>query len=212
MTFATMQTIVFRRLRESSTQPVYFTLAQIQQAINDGYAELSDATEWRERHTTIDVLNDRPYYDARANLGESFLSFGAAFNETTNRWLEPGSVTDFADRRWETTTGSPQRLLTRGLWWLSYWPREQSDAGTIKQYWVSLPDDLTNDGDEPGFPEPYHIGCVHFAVADLQAQDGQSQQALLSWQAYLASETALRLWVDARARAPLRQGYVAYAQ
>lgn len=214
MTLAEMKTAVYRRLRESSSAPVYFTDAQITQAINDGYAELSDETNWDERRTTMDLLNDRPYYDARTTLGDSFLAVGAAFNETTTRWLVPLAVSrlDLQDRRWETVTGEPTALVTHGLWWLGYWPRVQVDSGTVQQYWTALPDDLEDDEDEPGFPEPFHVGCVDFAVADLQAQDGQARQTLTAWAAYVERETALQAWVQNRASGPLRQGYAAYTR
>ena len=212
MKFDAMKLAVFRRLRESSAQPVYFTEAQIEQAINDGYMELSDATEWYERHTTMNLLNNRPYYDARTTLGESFLAFGAAFNTQTNQWLEPTAVSglDASNRNWELTPGEPNRLVTRGLWWLGYWPRINADSGTVKQYWTSLPDAMEDDEDEPGFPEPFHIGCVDFAVCDLQAQDGQTKKAMLAWAAYLVKEAELAAWVLARASVPMRQGYAAH--
>lgn len=200
MTFAEMKAETFRRLRESSSAPIYFTEAEIETALNDGYAELSDATEWYENHLDIDLLNNRPYYDLRAVVGDTFLAIGPAFDVQTNRWLEstPVRILDAHDRRWERVTGEPHRLLTRGLWWLGYWPRIQSQTGVITQYYKGLPPPLVEDDDEPGFPEAFHEGCIEFAEADLWAQDAESDRALAAWAAYVETEAGLLAWVDGR--------------
>lgn len=208
MTLAEMEADVVRRLAEGAS-PIGWTSTEIQTAVNRGYLELSDASEWNEQYVDIDLLQDRPYYDLRAVVGCGFLAPGAAFDRQTNRWLIPTSVRQFDahDRRWERVTGEPQRILTRGLWWLGYWPRIQSEIGSIKQYYTAVPDPLCVDEDEPGFPEQFHVGCVEFAMSELWAQDGETGQALLSWKAYLAIEAALVSWVNERASDALVHGY-----
>ncbi len=208
MTFADMQAEVSRRLAEVSGR-VFWTAVDIATAINDGYAELSDAAEWNEQYLDIPLLTDRPYYDLRTVIGDTFLAIGPAFDRQTNRWLLPTTVRQFDahDRRWERVVGEPQRLLTRGLWWLGYWPRIQSEIGCIKQAYTALPDPLVNDFDEPGFPDAFHYGCVDFALADLWAQDGESTRAVAAWMTYLAAEAGLVAWVQGRAGDPTMEGY-----
>jgi hypothetical protein len=208
MTFAQMQIETSRRLAEVSGR-VFWSDAEIATALNDGYAELSDASEWFETYVDIDLLADRPYYDARTVLGDSFLAIGPAFDRQTNRWLLPTSVRQFDahDRRWERVVGEPQRLLVRGLWWLGYWPRLQRDVGTIKQAYTALPDPLVADSDEPGFPDTFHYGCINFALTDLWAQDSETRRALAEWTIYLAQETALTQWVRERAADATMHGY-----
>lgn len=207
MTKDEMRAEVSRRLAEGTTR-VFWTQDDVDDAIDEGYAELSDATEWNEEYVTVDLLNDRPYYDARTVIGADFLAIGPAFNITTNRWLEPSAVRHFdrSDRRWETATGEPQRMYTHGLWWFSYWPRIQSDLGTIKQYYISLPEPFADVSAEPGFPEAFHIGCVHFAMADLWIQDGETQLALAEWALYLDVEARLTEWVNARTNDAMMHG------
>ncbi len=207
-TFLDLQTDVSRRLAEV-TGRVYWSQGDIQTAINDGYLELSDASEWFESALDLPLLTDRPYYDLRTCLGDSFLAVGDAFDVQTNRWLLPTAVRQFDahDRRWERVTGEPQRVLLRGLWWLGYWPRIQSEIGTIKQFYTALPPILVDDADEPGFPDLFHYACVDFALADLWAQDGETARALRCWQAYLAGEQALVAWVGDRAALAQMHGY-----
>lgn len=210
MTFAEMRAETFRRLREAASAPVFWTVDEVDTALNDGYAELSDASEWYEQVFDITLLNDRPYYDLRTVLGPDFLAIKPAFDVQTNRWLLPTSVRQFDahDRRWEHVTGEPQRLLLHGLWWLGFWPRVQADTGgLIKQYYTALPPPMVEDDDEPGFPDPFHDGCIDYALADLWAQDAQTSFALIAWASYLQAEADLVGWVDDRAKPALRSGF-----
>jgi hypothetical protein len=205
-----MRSETFRRLNEIATSPVFWTSADVDTAINEGYAELSDASEWYERHLDIALFSNQPYYDARTVIGSEFLAPSGAFDYQTNRWLIPTTVRmfDAHDRRWERVDGEPQRVLTRGLWWLGYWPRVQSvTGGSIKQYYVALPPPLVNDTDEPGFPDTFHDGCIAFAVADLLAQDAEGDLAMLAWKTYLEIERELTDWVAGRASAAALHGW-----
>lgn len=209
MTFAQIKADVFRRLEESSSSPVFWTVADVSAAINEAYMELSDQAEWHETSKPLRLLGSRPYYDARTALGSDCLTVGRAFNETTNRWLQPVVPRDLDpyDPRWERVTGQPQHLLVRGLWWFGYWPQIASDTGSVLQFYTKLPEPLTDDTDEPGFPNTLHTALVEGALFELWSQDGETDLALEAWQAYLAYETALDDWLNGRLSVPQVRGY-----
>lgn len=206
MTFAEQKADVFRRIREATGSGVYFSTQDIGDAINAGYMELSDASEWQEEFLDIALLKDRPYYDLWSIIGLSFLSVKPGFDTSRNRWLEPSTVRalDEQDPRWERVVGTPQRTFLRGIRWLGFYPRTHTEGtDRIRQYYTRLPEPLCEDDDEPGFPEDFHVGCQHFALADLFAQDGETRLALAAWQDYLAIETALIGWVQGRTDRPM---------
>jgi hypothetical protein len=207
MTFLELKQDVARRLAEVNGR-VFWSNQDIGDAVNLGYAEMSDACEWKEAYLEVDLLNDRPYYDLFRLIGDSFLGIRPIFDEQTNRWLIPSSARqlDTNDRRWERVTGEPQRCFLRGLRWLGLYPRIQSDVGLVKVYYTALPDPLVNDDDEPGFPEAFHGGIVDFALTDLFAQDGETAFALACWKDYLEQEARLSAWVNGRAADPLVTG------
>jgi hypothetical protein len=149
MTLAELRAEVFRRLGESSSAPVFWTLADVDAALNEAYNDISDASEWYEKWVTIDLLHTRPEYDLRTVTSDTVLKVGKAFNETTHRWLIPTCTKelDGGYRTWESTPGSATRLFTRGLWWVSYYPLTLSDTGTVRQYYATLPDPLAGDSD-----------------------------------------------------------------
>lgn len=209
MTRSALVAQVRRRLEQSGT--VFFTDDDIQDALHDAYMEISDATEWYEVWRTVDLCATRPYYDVRTIFpGLEILTPGAAYHADTNRWLRPSSPADLdgAYARWEQVVGVPDRMLTRGLWWLGYWPITSSESGTVKQYATALPEAMDEDTDEPGFDEVFHTALVDYAVADLFPQIGEVTLALEAWAAYEAGEAALFAQVQGRGAVPQVRGYV----
>jgi hypothetical protein len=208
MTFGEIKAEVFKRLRESSTSPVFWTEDDVGDAINEGLGEISDSSEWYERVKVVNLLKSRPYYDVYAFLDRCFLRIDAAYNTTTSRWLthEHHSNLDSGDNRWEMRVAEPDRLLFRGIRWLSYWPYKGTPTGTIRQYFVSIPKTLCDDADVPGFPEQFHYGLVDYAFYDLMSQDGETDQALEAWKAYQGYDQGLTAWVNKRAAIPYRGG------
>lgn len=204
MTFAEIKAEVFRRLQEDSTAQVFWTEAEVEEAIHDGEDEMADATEWLERWQTIDILKDRPYYDLRTNIRRNFLIAGPVFNDTTNRWLTPVSAQDLdkGDRRWEERIGEPEFFMIRGLWWLGLWPFKGNQVGSVKQYYRALPIHMAEDSDEPGFHRTFHYGLVEYAVADLHSQDGEVDLAWRAWKRYAAFEAKLADYIGHRAYIP----------
>jgi hypothetical protein len=199
MTKADLRAAVRRRLEAASS--VFVSDDDIDDAVNDGYREISDATEWREVWRTVDLCASRPYYDVRTIFaGVEILTPLRAFQEDTNRWLAPRSPGDLDSTylRWEQVGGQPDAMLMRGLFWLGYWPITASEAGTVKQYASALPDALDDDEDEPGFSDVYHEVLVDYALADLWPQFGEVSKALEAWANYEAGEGALLGYIQGR--------------
>jgi hypothetical protein len=210
MTFAELKADLYRRLEESSVSPVFVSEDDIEDALNDGYLDLSDATEWREVWRTVDLLAGRPYYDLRTLFRDvNVLTPLGAFHEDTNRWLTPISPRDLDGgyARWEQVSGPPDRLFTRGLWWIAYHPAIGSATGTVKQYVTALPDPLEDDDDEPGFDEDFHPALVEYALAEILPQYGEVTAALKAWEAYGAYEAGLTAHVQGRGSVARVHGY-----
>jgi hypothetical protein len=208
VTLAEIRSEVRRRLDEVNPGGTFWSDEDIDKAIGEGEDEFADACEWYERFQTIDILENRPYYDLRTVIRFDFLVAGPVFNDTTSRWLEPLSPNDLDrnDRRWEMVGAEPQFFMMRGLWWLGMWPRKNSEQGSVKQYYRALPRHMSEDDDEPGFHRVYHYGLVEYAVSDLLAQDAETDLALSVWKLYQGYEAALASYIDHRAYIPMQHG------
>lgn len=203
MTFLEMQDEVFLRLAENSSSPTFWSRDEVKAALNDGYEEISDATEWYERNQVINLLSNRTYYDLRSVLSaDTFLTPKRCLNSQTDRWLTPTSIRDMDTqlyRRWEViTVTEPERMFQRGLWWLGVFPQKGADSGTLRFYFTAIPPPLSADGDEPGFPEEFHYGLIEYAIGDLLGQEAESGKAIGKWGEYLGFEAGLGSYVDGR--------------
>ena len=209
MTFGEMKAEVFRLLRESSSTPVFWQVEDIAEALNEGYMELSDQTEWYEPFEVVSLLDNQPLYDARTLFPHPFLRAGAAYNQTTSRWLIPTSYgeLDRGDRRWQQRVAEPGYFLVRGLWWLSYWPFQGLNSGAVKQYYRALPPPLVSDSDEPGFHTSHHYALVEWALFDLYAQDAETDLAWSHFKRYLEYELKMTGQTGNRLKIPLKQGW-----
>lgn len=210
-TFLELQTDVFRRLEESSSSPQFWNLSDVKGAINAGYEEISETTEWYEtsQNVTMGVAggaNILPasgagavYYDLNALLSRPPLRVTYVWNPNTSQWLIPTTTLelDRDNRLWELALGEPQRFMMRGLWWLTTYPRRAT--GVVKVYSTSVPPLLSADGDVPGFDAEYHSALADWAVYDLKCLEGEDQVAQSFLNDYFVKEEQLRRYVQERA-------------
>src|SRR5260221_506910 len=181
MTLLEMETEVFRRLNENSVSPDFWTKADVDEALNDGYEELSDSSEWYERSVSISLLDHRPYYDLRTVLdADTILSPGRCYNVQTSRWLNPTHVRDLdyhTYRQWEgIATGQVEKFFQRGLWWMGVFPQNSDDTGWVRFYYTAMPEALANASDVPGFPQEFHYAIIEYAVGDLLGQEAETKK------------------------------------
>lgn len=202
MTFLELQTEVFRRLDESSSAPAFWTVADVKAALNEGYEEMSDASEWYEWNANLPLLSKRTYYDMRRAFGgDVVFTLKHAYNSTTRRWLYPVDLRELDYRtfsQWEDITGEPESFFVRGLFWLGTFPKQTADLGSLKVYFTSLPPALVADTDEPGFSQDFQYGLVEYALGDLLSQEAETQKALNHFREYLTYEAGLVGWTEGR--------------
>jgi hypothetical protein len=203
VTKAQIRAEIFRRLREASSAPVFWSVADVNQSIDEGYQEIADATEWFEHNVTIDLPSRTPRFDVRQFTQYEFLISGPAFNVFTNRWMYPvtARMLDQGDREWENRLAEPEAVMVRGIWWLTYWPLPASNTTSVKQYYRGIPAAIL-DAASPAFPEQYHYGLVEYALFDLWAQDAESDLAYSAWKSYLQYESELAAYTNGRLGIP----------
>jgi len=201
VTFLELQTEVFRRLEEDSSSPDFHTLQKIKDSINEGYEEISEATEWYETNLNIS-LTTSTYYDLSSLTTRPFLSLSRVFNNQINQWLVTTDYRELDNQfpMWEANTGEPTKILMRGAWWLGLYPKAPAASGTIKLYHTGMPAALSADGDTPGFPQEFHPALLDYATYDRLCHDRQFDKAMQYWQAYQQGEQKLAEYVRSRIR------------
>lgn len=166
--------------------------ADINAAINDGLAELSEVTRYFERWVSLPLKAERTYYDLRGLTPEQPMSVTAVWHEPGVRWLTPVSLGDIAED-FEETSGNPTAWFMRGLFWLGIWPRPTADTGEfIRIYYTGVAPSLDEDGEEPRqLPDEFVPALEEYALYELHQREGETQKALYWWQKYQEREKAL---------------------
>jgi hypothetical protein len=194
-----MRTKTRRKLNEASA--TFWTDTDINDALNEGYAEMADASEFYERQAMVPTLKGRTYYDLSLILPDTFLSPRRAYNPVTSRWLDPTDPLQQDHHnfvQWELTQGEPIRYLMRGNWWMGVWPKPAQDGPGMRLLYTAIPEAMSADTDEPLFPVEFHEGIPEFAISELLGQSRVTTLALAHWKRYRAYEEALTAYVDGR--------------
>ena len=200
MTLSEFRTDIRRRLGETAT--VFYSDDDIDDAIDEAYEEMADATEFYERQAQIQAIAGHTYYNLLNILPDTFLSPRRIYDSTTSRWLTPTDPRELdyhGYRQWERVSGPPQKYLMRGNWWLGVFPRPATDLPIERLSYTAIPSAMSATTDEPAFPREYHPGISEFALSDLFSQARETVKALDKWADYLEYEIALKSYVEGRA-------------
>ena len=185
MTFGELKSDVRTRLNEATS--VFYSDADIAAAVQEGYADIADQTEFFERFANIETLAGHTYYDLTSNLPDTFLSPRRIYNGTTSKWLtptDPRHLDKHTYRQWELVYGPPEKYLMRGNWWLGVFPRTSNDVPILRFYYTAIPAAFINDSDAPAFPPEFHAGIAEYAMSDLMSQQRETVKALGYWSSY----------------------------
>lgn len=191
LTLGDIRSRVRTRFEQSAT--TRWSDADINAAINDGLAELSEATRYYERWVSVPLKEDRTYYDLRGLTPEIVLSVTAVWHDEGVRWLTPINTSDIGYDEWEETTGNPTGWFARGAWWLGIWPRPSSDVVEfLRVYYSAVAPSMDEDGEEPKqLPDEFVPALEEYACYELQQREGETEKALHWWARYKERERLL---------------------
>jgi hypothetical protein len=194
MTFSELTAEVLRQLDENGS--TFWQTPEVQAAINEGYQELSDVTEWYETSDTMTLVANETYQDLR-DWDDEILTLRHVWNATTSEWLDFIDVRELdfrAYRRWETNTGEPRHLFMRSPFTVGVYPHETT-AGTLTVYYSAMPEELSAASDTPDLPREFHEALIEYALYDLLVQDGLVEAGLDHWKQFVGYQTGLNQWV-----------------
>ena len=201
MTFGAM--IDRTRMKLNEATAAFYSDDDIKLALNEGYAEMADATEFYERQAYVPMLTKRTYYDLSLILPDTFLSPRRVYNPRTSNWLEPTDPVNLDLHmfpQWELTEGEPEQYIMRGNWWFGVFPKPTQDGVGLRFYYSAIPPAMSGATDTPEFPEEFHEGLIEFALSDLKGQRRETAKALSHWQRYIAFQEGLKAYADGRTR------------
>jgi hypothetical protein len=213
MTYADLQTELFRRLEESQSDPDYWELPEILEALNDGWQDYGQHSLWYKTAVKFALQHNITYYDLR-DFPDELVRIDRLWFENTEQWIEPTTVKllEVKYRRWEAQDGSvPLRWFMRGAFQLGIWPKIQigdsSHASPIVEMHArAIPPVLGPDDYTIPFPEEWQEGLLLYALYELKSQEGEVDAALRFWDQYVIKREGFTAWVRRQGDAAVWRG------
>lgn len=217
MDFLALQTAVFGELNEDSSNPSFWTLADVKSAINEGYEEMAEISGFYDSTYSLTLSSGTRYYDLFAPTTVTdypqILEVVKVYDSTTRRWLIPTStkILDATNPVWELAQGpSPEYWMVRGAFRFGVFPLP-TETRTLTLYTKNIPQGavtgepaLVDDTDEPGFQTDFQAGIVAYATYRLLCEDAEYKNMALPYFAEFAAQAdALRKWCDNRGAIPM---------
>lgn len=186
MTRGELRDRILTGLNESTSAPVFWSAAQINQTINEGLELISEEAEAVKRTAFVALRPGTTYYSTRGIAPDMFMPW-RLWLHTTNRRLTATSASEL-DRdheTWETVSGVPEWWFPMGWDWFGVWPKATTGGGVLRVDYFSWPRALEDDSDEPELYLNDHEGLIFYGVYDGLLKRWDLERALGLWALFL---------------------------
>lgn len=181
-----IRTRILNALNESASAPVFWTTAQMSQAIADGMDLLAEEAQQVKR-TAICALQPGSQYYSTRGIALDLMIPTRIWVPSLNRRLTVTTVgqLDAYHERWQTVTGDPQYWFPMGWDWFGIFPHPSTGGGTMRVDYLAWPRPLLDDGDEPELYGADHDGLVLYGIYEGLLKRWDAQGALIRFVEFL---------------------------
>lgn len=178
--------------RHLNDEGIFYTVDDLNDSIQDGYAEVAAFTGCIFKATSINLTANLTYYDMGALIPD-YLAVTSIFNPATKRWLQPTNLRLLEELRsdWELATGNPFLFWPVNFRFIAIYPRVTVSSGTLYIFYRANADTLTGTS-TPQFPEENQSVLENYVQCDLQEQAEEFIKAKLEFNSYISSITELK--------------------
>jgi len=186
-----------QRLRNYFGNDIYYTDADLEASIEDGYDEICAYTGLILNSTIINFTANKTYYDMRTLIPD-YLGVVAIFNETIKRWMLPSSIRKFDEQRidWETAAGVPYYFAPVSHRYVAIFKKPiVANYGRMFVFYRATAPAPTGNDDAFQLPGDHQFVLEDYSIADLEEQNQEWGKAAVRVQAYKERLDRLRVWV-----------------
>lgn len=201
MTRLELEQRILRALNDSPTDPVFWTLEEIRDVIQEGQEILAEEVQALKRTVLFPRHDGLQWVNLAAVAPDCMAPFriwlpdqGIRLEPRTMRWL------DQYQYWWLTITG------TLPLYWypiswdcFGIWPGEATGSGTLEISYLAWPTAMQDDWESPEYAEPDQDALVTYGVYLGLLKQWDMPRAMERWQQFIARFT------DATARDDLKR-------
>lgn len=199
---------VAERLDENTTTGVFYTNAEMTEAINEAQRLFVLLTLCLEKTATFALTAATAYYtDVRTTLTDYMLPLRVTLSNTR---IRPATLheLDYLATAWEGTAGTPTHYAARGFNLLAVYPQPAAGGSSLSITYAYEPAVLSGSA-TPEIPEEYHPSLVDEATSICRLKEGgqEFQKYLMYHERFLKDAAKLAKYVRGRS---IAQGYDRY--
>ena len=162
----------------------YYSAADLNESIQDGYDEVAVYCECIERTATLNFQSDITYYDF-STLIPDYYRLVRLYSHATNRFLgvnlERENFGYSSD--WELNQGAHQDFIIKGPKLVGISGRKTNAVGNFK-VWYKAQANILGSRDVPRIDVRYHLMLENYGTADLLEQNQEYTKASTYWAQY----------------------------
>lgn len=165
MTRGELRTRILEALNVSTTSPVFWTTAEVNEIINEAQEAFAEEAQAVHRTVLTTLRTGASYYTARSVAADMMAPY-RLWVQDTNRRLVCVSL-DQLDRyheRWLEVTGTPEVWVPMSWDWFAVYPAVATGGGVLRVDYIAWPRDLEDDEDRCEFIETDQEALMFYGV------------------------------------------------
>lgn len=202
MQLSDMRARVSQRLAEGIIGPTYYTTAEINAALNEGYRLFCLLTLGLESTASWSVSANTPFTHMLPVTGFSNWIAPLRITDSTGRKIRPARLADLEslDSGWRNSPGAPVRYTFLGADMIGLYKQPASGGTTLSVTFARGGSTLSADGDTPEVPAEYHPRLVDYGVYRCRQGEGAQEfaKAMTYFESFMAGAEHYANYVRAR--------------
>ena len=166
-------------LNETTSDPSFWTLEEVNSVIGDAMEFLAEEAKLIKRTAFVPLREGATYYFT-ASIAPDIMAPYRVWHSTNDWRLAPVTMSDLDQRSltWGTVTGDPKLWFPYAWNVFGIWPKPASAGGVLRVDYVAWPPPLLDDGDQPEIPESDQNALVLYGIYDGLLKQWDLQRAL----------------------------------
>ena len=169
-------------LNESTTDPSFWTLDEIDKLIGEGAEFIAEEAKLIKRTAYVPFREGAMYYFT-ASIAKDMMAPYRVWHATLDWRLTPLTMRDLDERNttWSTVSGEPRYWFPYDWNVFGIWPRPAAAGGVLRVDYLAYPPALLDDEDQPEIPESDQDHLVLYGIYDGCLKQWDLPRALASF-------------------------------
>ncbi len=160
-----IQTRILEKLNESTTAPLFWSTAQIDDLIQEGQEVLAEESRIIKRSVTVTVRPGTSYYFLRGIAADCMTPYRLSLPDSRLRLRAVSPLQlDAYHLLWETVTGTPRWWVPIDWQTFALFPHSIQGGGVLRIDYLAWPQALQDDLDEPEYTASDQDALVLYGV------------------------------------------------